>query len=170
MPPTVITFVSKLVLVLSIHLVKSQLNLRLGIAVIQLDSSNAKPPDRVPPREVDFETAMSETGFGRFNVFVVLTCAVSCVSSMGQTTNMSMIFPRAHCDLQLSLADKGALNAATYVGMIMSAIMWGFLADVKGRQKILCYGNLAVFVVDLFTGLSQNFWSLAFAKFCGGFM
>lgn len=83
---------------------------------------------------------------------------------------MSMIFPRAQCDLHLSLADKGTLNATTYVGMILSAIMWGFIADIQGRRKILCYGNLATFVCDIFCGLSQNFWTLAFGKFCGGFM
>lgn len=89
---------------------------------------------------------------------------------MGQTTTMSLIFPSAHCDLNLSLDDKGALNAVTYIGMILSAMLWGFLADVLGRRKILMYGYLGTFIFDVFCGLSQDFWSLAFAKFCGGFM
>lgn len=83
---------------------------------------------------------------------------------------MSLIFPRAQCDLNLSLADKGALNAAPYFGMILSAMMWGFLADVQGRRGILLYGSLATFCSDIFCGLSQSFWSLVVAKFCGGFM
>lgn len=89
---------------------------------------------------------------------------------MVQTTTLSFVFPRAQCDLNLSLGDKGALNATTYIGMIVSAIMWGFLSDVLGRRKILVYGYLATFVFDVLAGLSQNFWSLIFAKFWGGFM
>lgn len=89
---------------------------------------------------------------------------------MVQTSSMSLIFPRAHCDLDLSLADKGTLNAAPYVGMIISAIPWGFLADVKGRRSILMYGHFAIHIFDLCCGLSQSFWVLVVAKFCGGFM
>lgn len=80
------------------------------------------------------------------------------------------IFPRAQCDLKLSLTDKGALNAVTYVGMILSAIFWGFLSDVTGRIKILIFGHFGTLFFDIFSALSQNFWALAFGKFCGGFM
>lgn len=144
-----------------------------------------------PDGPADFETALSKTGeppfpfscdrlhrhpfiqpagFGRFNVLLMFTSCICLISAMGQTTTMSLIFPSAHCDLNLSLADKGALNGITYVGMILSAIMWGFLADVLGRRNILFYGYLGTFVFDVVCGLSQDFWSLAFAKFCGGFM
>lgn len=137
------------------------------ISVIQMGPAKVEPPDECPK---NFETALTNAGFGRFNVYVIVTCVVCCISSMGQTTSMSLIFPGAQCDLDLSLSDKGALNATTYVGMIISAIFWGFLADVKGRRQILVFGHLAIFVFDVICGLSQNFWMMIFAKFCGGLM
>lgn len=139
------------------------------VSIIQLSPSTAKgdPPAH---EAIDFEAAISKTGFGWFNVFVIFTCVMCCISSMVQTTSMSMVFPRAQCDLDLSLADRGALNSAVYVGMILSAIFWGFLSDVTGRRKILFYGQFGTLFFDLFSALSQNFWVLAFGKFCGGFM
>lgn len=138
----------------------------LDISVIQITTAKVEASEC--PQ--NFEVALSAAGFGRFNVFVIATCCVCCISAMTQTTTMSLIFPSAQCDLNLSLDDKGALNAATYIGMILSAVFWGFLADVKGRRKIMVYGHLVTFFFDVLCGLSQSFWMMAFAKFCGGFM
>lgn len=136
--------------------------------MIQLSQKPVESPQTT--NGTDFETAIDETGFGRFNYFTIFIGCVCGLASMTMTTSMSLIFPSAQCDLNLSLSDKGALNAATYGGMIISAIIWGFLADILGRRKILMYGYLTTFVFDVFTGLSQNFWSLIIAKFGGGFM
>lgn len=35
---------------------------------------------------------------------------------MFETTTMSLVFPAAQCDLDLSLQNKGTLNAVTYLG------------------------------------------------------
>ena len=87
---------------------------------------------------------------------------------MVQSNAVAMIYPRAHCDLELSQTDKGVLNAITYAGTLVSAIPWGFAADVTGRRKILVYGHFAMYLFDLLCGLSQSFVSLAVAKFFGG--
>lgn len=54
--------------------------------------------------------------------------------------------------------------------MVSSAFFWGFLGDVLGRKKILVYGLLMDGILNIFTGLSQSFWQLAFFKFISGFM
>lgn len=68
----------------------------------------------------DFEKAIEATGYGKFNyllLFIVMPC---CFSSVFETTTMSLILPSAECDLKLSLADKGVLNAITYAGELNS--------------------------------------------------
>lgn len=62
------------------------------------------------------------------------------------------------------------LNAATYAGMIASAIVWGYLADTQGRKKILVVGYLADAVCVVCSSLSQNFVMLVSFKFLGGLM
>lgn len=118
----------------------------------------------------DFEAAISATGYGRFNLLLMAVGFLCCTGSMADTTVVAYILPRAECDLDLTMSDKGALNANTYVGMILSAILWGFLADVLGRRNILMYGYLLTGFFNFLGGLSQNFWSLIIAKFCSGFM
>ncbi|KAL0131352.1 hypothetical protein PUN28_002694 [Cardiocondyla obscurior] len=81
---------------------------------------------------------------------------------------MSMILASAECDLGLTLFHKGLLNAIIYVGMVLSGMVWGFLADVKGRRKIILYGYMADGICNIITGFSQNFEMLVFFKFISG--
>lgn len=83
---------------------------------------------------------------------------------------MSYILPVAECDLKLSLFDKGVLNAVSYAGMIISAVLWGYLADTQGRKKVLAYGFLADAICVFGSALSQNFEMLVVFKFFGGLM
>lgn len=64
----------------------------------------------------DFETAIVATGFGRFNYALLLLSIPAALSPMFETTTMSLVFPAAQYDLNLSLGNKGVLNAITYLG------------------------------------------------------
>jgi hypothetical protein len=67
-------------------------------------------------KPADFETAITATGFGRFNIILILISIPSGWSSIFETTTMSYVFPAAQCDLSLTLDNKGFLNAITYIG------------------------------------------------------
>jgi hypothetical protein len=64
----------------------------------------------------DFETAISETGFGIFNFLLLLVTIPSILTTQFETSALSYVFPAAQCDLNLSLEDKGSVNAITYTG------------------------------------------------------
>lgn len=83
---------------------------------------------------------------------------------------MSYILPAAECDFRITLNQKGLLNAITYGGMVTSAILWGVIADSKGRQKVLVCGFLADGICALAASFSQNTITLMCFKFFGGFM
>lgn len=117
----------------------------------------------------DFETAIDTAGFGLFNVLLILVAIPAAMGTVYETSTMSYILPSAECDLQLSLLDKGVLNAITYAGMISSAIFWGYLADTKGRRKLLIFGFLADTVCVLGGALSQSVVQLMIFKYLGGF-
>ncbi|KAH8386508.1 hypothetical protein KR093_000904, partial [Drosophila rubida] len=117
----------------------------------------------------DFETAIDAAGFGLFNILLLLVAIPSAMGTVYETSTMSYILPSAECDLHLSLLDKGVLNAITYAGMISSAIFWGYLADTKGRRKLLIFGYLADTICVLGGALSQNVVQLMVFKYLGGF-
>ncbi|KAG7201620.1 hypothetical protein KM043_004360 [Ampulex compressa] len=54
--------------------------------------------------------------------------------------------------------------------MVVSGFLWGYLADVRGRKKILIIGYLADGLCNVFSGFSQDFWTLVFFKFLSGFI
>lgn len=69
-----------------------------------------------PCIEADFETAISETGFGKFNFILLLVAIPSGWAALLESISMSYVFPAAQCDLKLTLENKGMLNAVTYIG------------------------------------------------------
>ncbi|XP_014468202.1 PREDICTED: synaptic vesicle glycoprotein 2B-like [Dinoponera quadriceps] len=118
----------------------------------------------------DFETAITAAGTGKFQYFLILAIIPASWASSVDTANMSMILASAESDLGLSLFNKGLLNAIIYVGMVMSGFIWGYLADVKGRKKVILYGYLADGVCNVLAGFSQNFGTLVFFKFLSGLL
>ncbi|XP_012543135.1 synaptic vesicle glycoprotein 2B isoform X1 [Monomorium pharaonis] len=119
-------------------------------------------------KTADFETAINLAGTGKFQYLLILAIIPASWASSIDTGNMSMILASAECDLKLSLFDKGLLNAMIYVGMVLSGVVWGFLADVRGRKKIIVYGYMADGICNVLTGFSQNFGTLVFFKFLSG--
>uniref|UniRef100_A0A182N761 Major facilitator superfamily (MFS) profile domain-containing protein n=1 Tax=Anopheles dirus TaxID=7168 RepID=A0A182N761_9DIPT len=118
----------------------------------------------------DFETAIGATGYGRFNYILLLVAMPCCMTTVFETTTMSYVLPSAECDLNLTLADKGMLNAITYTGMITSAFLWGFLSDTYGRKRLLVVGFLLDSTFNVLCALSQNLVAIMVFKFMGGFV
>ncbi|XP_058982468.1 synaptic vesicle glycoprotein 2B-like [Musca domestica] len=130
--------------------------------------NNESVADKEQNEPADFEKALHATGFGCFNLLLVLAAIPAKLSIVFSTTTMAYILPIAECDLKLTLFNKGVLNAVTFAGMISSAIVWGYLADTQGRKKILAFGLLADAVCVFCSSLSQNFGMLVTFKFLGG--
>ncbi|KAL6266719.1 hypothetical protein P5V15_003555 [Pogonomyrmex californicus] len=118
----------------------------------------------------DFETAITVAGTGKYQYLLILAIIPASWASSIDTANISMILASAECDLELTLFHKGLLNAMIYVGMVLSGFIWGFLADVKGRKKIIMYGYMADGICNVISGFSQNFEMLAVCKFLSGLL
>lgn len=117
-----------------------------------------------------FEEAITATKFGKFNIILALLSMVATLCTVFDTTTMSYGFVAAQCDLNLSLTDKGALNSMTYIGMITSALVWGFLFDVLGRKKLLSIGFLVDAIFVFMSAISQDLTLLLISKFLQGFI
>lgn len=70
----------------------------------------------VEPKCADFEEAIQATGYGKFNIFLLLIAMQCCISTIFEPGTTAYIIPSAECDLQLSLVTKGWLNAINYAG------------------------------------------------------
>ncbi|KAJ8977728.1 hypothetical protein NQ317_019403 [Molorchus minor] len=114
------------------------------------------------------ETAISAVGFGKFNIFLVLVILPAQFLITFENAIASYISPVAQCALNLSLNDKGLLNAISYVGAISGGVLWGFLVDTIGRKKALAYGCFVETLVVIITALAQSFYFFADSKIYRG--
>lgn len=76
--------------------------------------------------------------------------------------------PQIRCDLNLSTAEQGLLSSISYLGIVSSSHIWGFLADTWGRQKVLRLTTFGGFVTCFASAFAWNTWSLIFLRFVGG--
>ncbi|KAJ8928321.1 hypothetical protein NQ314_019133 [Rhamnusium bicolor] len=117
-----------------------------------------------------FEDAITATGFGKYNILLLLTLVPPALSQVFETAALSYVFPIAQCDLDLSLEDKGLLNAITFAGMLTSGFLWGYLSDTSGRRRVMVIGYFLCGFAAMIASSSQNSTMLITAKFFGGFM
>lgn len=68
----------------------------------------------------DFETAIAASGFGIFNILLLLVAMLANIANIFECSNTSYIVPSAECDLKLTMMDKGILNAITYAGEFLT--------------------------------------------------
>lgn len=74
-----------------------------------------------PEAESDFEAAISATGYGKFNILLMLFSFTAFWAACAVTAAPSFIFAQAQCDMNLSLLDMGTVGAMTYGGEGLSA-------------------------------------------------
>lgn len=70
-------------------------------------------------KEADFEEAVAATGYGKFHYLLYLAVIPASWASGFDTSTTSMIIPAAECDLNLTLFQKGIVNAVVYGGQLL---------------------------------------------------
>lgn len=116
------------------------------------------------------DEALEKIKFGKFNVYLMIICGAILSCSFIETTSVNLVLPIAQCELDLSNTDKGLLGAIGYVGIILSSHLWGFLADTRGRKKIMIFTLLMSFVFSFLSSFSKTFETLAVMRFFVGFL
>lgn len=89
----------------------------------------------IDKHEADFETALAATGFGKFNFILLIIAIPAALAPMFESTTMSFVFPAAQCDLDLTLQNKGTLNAVTYLGKYCYNVLLLFLQQISFSHR-----------------------------------
>ncbi|KAF2357742.1 Major facilitator superfamily [Trinorchestia longiramus] len=116
----------------------------------------------------EFDDAIVATGFGRFHYKVVLVGGLANASDAIELLCVSLLLPAAQCDLDMSSEDKGWLNAAVFIGMMLGGYVWGALGDVYGRRKVLIVSLLVNAFAGVISSFVQNFPAFLAMRFISG--
>lgn len=116
------------------------------------------------------ELFILSTEFGLFHYILVLLCGLVQISVAMETMGITYILPVSECDLGLNAGRKGILSGATFVGAICSSHLWGYLADTRGRRRIIRPTLLMAFIISVASSFVQNFYLFTALRFLNGFL
>ncbi|XP_054475419.1 synaptic vesicle glycoprotein 2B [Anoplopoma fimbria] len=119
-------------------------------------------------RRLTYEEAVEKAGFGLFHWLLLVVCGWANASDAVEILCVSFLLPTARCDLLLSSSDMGLLTASIFLGMMVGGYIWGYLADQRGRRKVLV---VSLTVNGVFGGLASIapwFWLFLLLRFISG--
>ncbi|XP_068624526.1 synaptic vesicle glycoprotein 2B-like [Battus philenor] len=122
-------------------------------------SDSDKTGDQLP-----FDEALEKTGNGIYNVLLSATCALSLLAIGADLFGFSLVVTAA-CDLELTVAQKGILTSAPFIGILLVSYVWGYVSDTKGRRFTLLLSLTFGFILSSICSLSTGWISLGILKF-----
>ncbi|XP_031626823.1 synaptic vesicle glycoprotein 2B-like [Contarinia nasturtii] len=130
-----------------------------------------KMPDDLPPKKkaIYMEEAITKTKFGLFNYFLIFVSGIILYAVGLETCGILYVIPISQCDLNLTSSEKGILGAAAFSGIICSSHLWGFLADTKGRRRVILPALLLAVAMSVIGSFVKNFYIFTLLRFLNGF-
>ncbi|KAF7387377.1 hypothetical protein HZH68_013054 [Vespula germanica] len=123
--------------------------------------------------EIDLEQyvqlAINETGFGKFNLKVMVLCSLVYLNTALSICSIGFILPSAACDFQMSTIEKGNINITFLIGMTCGCYFWGCYAGIKGRIRTLTISLFLQGTFEFFCGIVPHYGFFLLFKFLSGF-
>ncbi|CAH0673811.1 unnamed protein product [Spodoptera exigua] len=116
-------------------------------------------------KKSSFEDALDLTGFGKYNVGMLITCCLLILAMYMDIFGFSVVLPAMACDMSLNTSQQGLLSAIPLIGLILSSYVWGLCADTTGRRKTLLLAMPIGFILSLAATMAPSFAIMAVLKF-----
>ncbi|CAG0884113.1 unnamed protein product [Cyprideis torosa] len=102
-------------------------------------------------REYTVEDAVNNIGFGRLQIKMTLITGLSWMADAAEVMMLSILAPALHCAWRIPRWKQALMTTVIFAGMGIGAMVWGSLADIYGRKRIVllssmlmvCYGILS---------------------------
>ncbi|XP_072291854.1 synaptic vesicle glycoprotein 2C [Eucyclogobius newberryi] len=124
--------------------------------------------DERATKKFTFEEAVEEAGFGSFHWLLLVVCGWANASDAVEILCVSFLLPTARCDLNLSSSDMGILTASIFLGMMVGGYAWGYLADQRGRCRVLVVSLTVNGVFGALASVAPSFWLFLLLRFISG--
>ncbi|XP_033228568.1 synaptic vesicle glycoprotein 2B-like [Belonocnema kinseyi] len=121
----------------------------------------------------DYEKAISATGYGIFNILLLLAVLPAGWSAVFDTTSPAFILPAVECLFELTLFRKGVFVSIVYVGIIVAGVLWDFLLQDSmtnhfGKRNLLLLGLLLDSVCNVGSAFVDSYYVFLLLKFISG--
>ncbi|CAH1398430.1 unnamed protein product [Nezara viridula] len=119
---------------------------------------------------VPLEEALDTAGSGLYTWYVVITSGIIGLAAVLNLQGMAFAMPIAGCEFQLSYTMRGMMSSMCFTGMLVSAQIFGFLADNFGRKQVMMCCQIATMVIIVLWSLAPNTTALGIILFFNGFI
>ncbi|KAL7045032.1 hypothetical protein ACKWTF_002134 [Chironomus riparius] len=126
-------------------------------------------PQKKSKRILSCEDAIAEIGFGKVQILVLFAAFLILANTLAETMGISFVIPAAVCDLNLTTSDKGLLSGMTFLGVMSSSHLFGFLADTKGRRVVVLWTLLGSTISTFLSVFMKDFTIFLILRFFSGF-
>ncbi|XP_063893868.1 synaptic vesicle 2-related protein [Helicoverpa armigera] len=125
----------------------------------------AEKNNNMVSEKVPFETALDRAGFGLYSYIMTSLAGFAIISFACVVYASTIIVPSSACELETTTSQQGLLAAGPVVGSTLGGIMWGYLADTRGRRKMILVGLLGGITFNLIAAISVNWVMLMIFQF-----
>ncbi|KAG6448246.1 hypothetical protein O3G_MSEX005376 [Manduca sexta] len=112
-----------------------------------------------------FEAALNSTGFGKYNIAMLLSCCLVILGMYMDIFGFSIVMPAVACDMDLSTSQQGLLSAMPLIGVMLSSYAWGLCADTMGRRTTLVLAMPVGVILNFAASMAPTYTVLAVLKF-----
>ncbi|XP_044727471.1 organic cation/carnitine transporter 7-like [Chrysoperla carnea] len=120
--------------------------------------------------QYSFEDAIAETGFGKYNIVLVIMSGLGILGVITESIALGMIIPSAQCDLQLTTTMKGVLTTILVAGILVASQPWGYLGDTRGRRSTMIVPTFFSVIVSIIASMAVDFYWMVVLRFISGLL
>lgn len=108
--------------------------------------------------------------FGLFNYVIIFVGGLTLYAVALETVGIVYVIPVLHCDMSVTTSQKGILGGAGFFGVICSSHLWGFLADTRGRHRIIQPTLWVAVSLSIICSFLKSIYPLMVLRFFNGFL
>ncbi|KAG5312319.1 SV2B protein, partial [Acromyrmex insinuator] len=116
----------------------------------------------------DFDTAISTTGYGLFNVLLLLAVLPIAWTAVFDTTTGGFILASAEYDFELTFFRKGMFVAFPYIGMTTTAFIWDYITPYISMKILFIFALLGDSILNIVSSGVRSFYIYLLIKFISG--
>ncbi|EKX55521.1 hypothetical protein GUITHDRAFT_62632 [Guillardia theta CCMP2712] len=116
---------------------------------------------------MDYEDALDAMGVGGYQKLLMVVCGLANATDAIEILSLSYVIPEI--ETEIAAWSLGALSSAVFAGMLIGALVGGFLSDVIGRRPVLMCSMLLNAIFTALFALAAGEYVMVVLRFFTGF-
>ncbi|KRK01489.1 synaptic vesicle 2-related protein [Drosophila yakuba] len=119
----------------------------------------------------DIDEVFTKLGFGKMQFIILFCCFLMQIWMTNEQLGFGVVIAGASCEMEIHDRRLAWLLAANFSAQMISCFIWGELADLYGRRRVIGFASIVAIIFSLISALMPEYWSfMAVRTVCGFFI